>query len=41
MKNPWQDLQPGILKAISKDLLAHDFYWYVEARNKKRRPKRS
>ncbi len=33
MKNPWQDLQPGILKAISKDLLAHDFYWYVEARN--------
>ena len=34
MKNPWQDLQPGILKAISKDLLAHDFYWYVEARNK-------
>ena len=33
MKNPWENLQPGILKAISKDILAHDFYWYLEARN--------
>ena len=33
MKNPWENLQPGILKAISKDILAHDFYWYLEAKN--------
>ena len=33
MDNPWKSLKPGILKAISKEVQAHKFYWYVEENN--------
>ena len=33
MNNPWKLLKPGILKAISKEVQTHKFYWYVEEDN--------
>ena len=33
MNNPWKELQPGILYAISKKVQNHKFYWYVKDDN--------
>ena len=33
MNNPWKQLQPGILYAISKEVQNHKFYWYVKEDN--------